>query len=121
VLKLQVWSPMVNRCFNGITSKLPVMHQAMKEEPPLAAKCHDKFLVQSTIINWEKRTMTLQEIVSLPSDASRRTSHLFANSGMLRTMEKNLKFTYKNSKSYTCQPEDKPLRKGMRDRVVMNL
>lgn len=49
------------------------MLQAMKEEPPLAAKCRDKFLIQSTIINWEKRTMTLQEIVSLPSDASRRT------------------------------------------------
>ena len=40
-----------------------VMLQAMKEEPPLAAKCRDKFLIQSTIITWDKQTMPLQDIV----------------------------------------------------------
>jgi hypothetical protein len=40
------------------------MLQAMREEPPLAAKCRDKFLIQSTIITWEKQTMPLQDIVS---------------------------------------------------------
>jgi len=33
------------------------MLQAMKEEPPLAVKCKDKFLIQSTVITAEKETM----------------------------------------------------------------
>jgi hypothetical protein len=41
-----------------------VMLQAMKEEPPLAAKCKDKFLIQSTFITPAKETMNLKEIVS---------------------------------------------------------
>ena len=40
-----------------------VMLQAMKEEPPLSAKCKDKFLIQSTIITPEKETLPLQEMV----------------------------------------------------------
>ena len=39
------------------------MLQAMKEEPPLAAKCKDKFLIQSTLITPEKETLPLQDIV----------------------------------------------------------
>lgn len=39
------------------------MLQAMKEEPPLAAKCKDKFLIQSTFITPNKETMNLKEIV----------------------------------------------------------
>lgn len=30
------------------------MLQAMKEEPPLNAKCKDKFLIQSTLLTPEK-------------------------------------------------------------------
>jgi len=41
------------------------MLQAMKEEPPLSAKCKDKFLIQSTTITPEKETLTLNDIVSL--------------------------------------------------------
>lgn len=41
----------------------PVMLQAMKDEPPLNAKCKDKFLIQSTAITPEKETMSLQDIV----------------------------------------------------------
>ena len=40
------------------------MLQAMKEEPPLAAKCKDKFLIQSTTITPEKETLSLSDIVS---------------------------------------------------------
>lgn len=40
------------------------MLQAMKEEPPLAAKCKDKFLIQSTTITPEKETLSLTDIVS---------------------------------------------------------
>lgn len=39
------------------------MLQALREEPPLNAKCKDKFLIQSTMITPEKETMALQEIV----------------------------------------------------------
>jgi vesicle-associated membrane protein-associated protein A len=42
------------------------MLQAMKEEPPLAAKCKDKFLIQSTFITAEKDALPLQEIVRIP-------------------------------------------------------
>ena len=35
----------------------------MKEEPPLGAKCKDKFLIQSTLITPEKETLPLQDIV----------------------------------------------------------
>lgn len=42
------------------------MLQAMKEEPPLAAKCKDKFLIQSTFITPNKETMNLKEIVRIP-------------------------------------------------------
>ena len=40
-----------------------VMLQAMKEEPPLNAKCKDKFLIQSTTITPDKEAMSLAEIV----------------------------------------------------------
>lgn len=43
-----------------------VMLQALKEEPPLNAKCKDKFLIQSTVITPDKETMSLQEIVRRP-------------------------------------------------------
>lgn len=47
-----------------IVWRKPVMLQAMKEEPPLAAKCKDKFLIQSTTITPEKETLSLTDIVS---------------------------------------------------------
>ena len=43
--------------------ELTVMLQAMREDPPLSTQCRDKFLIQSTLIGWEKQTMSLQEIV----------------------------------------------------------
>ena len=39
------------------------MLQALREEPPLNAKCKDKFLIQSTMITPEKETMPLHDIV----------------------------------------------------------
>lgn len=50
------------------------MLQAMKEEPPLNAKCKDKFLIQSTMITKEKEDKSLQEIVcALQSDVAEQT------------------------------------------------
>lgn len=40
-----------------------VMLQALRDEPPLNAKCKDKFLIQSTLITAEKETMSLHDIV----------------------------------------------------------
>ena len=39
------------------------MLQAMKEDLPINAKCKDKFLIQSIVINAEKEAMSLQQIV----------------------------------------------------------
>ncbi|KAF5337590.1 hypothetical protein D9611_014800 [Ephemerocybe angulata] len=44
------------------SQEVSVMLQALKEEPPLNAKCKDKFLIQSTVITPDKETMSLQEI-----------------------------------------------------------
>lgn len=41
------------------------MLQAMKEDPPLNAKCKDKFLIQSTLITPEKESKALHDIVRL--------------------------------------------------------
>jgi len=40
----------------------------MKEEPPLAMKCRDKFLIQSTTITPEKETLSLSDIWNAPDD-----------------------------------------------------
>lgn len=42
---------------------LAVMLQPLKEEPPLNAKCKDKFLIQSTLVTPEKEQKPLGEIV----------------------------------------------------------
>lgn len=57
----------------------PVMLQAMKEEPPLAAKCKDKFLIQSTTITPEKETLSLADIVSSSSLLFLAICHPVAN------------------------------------------
>ena len=43
------------------------MLQALREEPPLNAKCKDKFLIQSTMITPDKETMALHDIVCYQS------------------------------------------------------
>lgn len=48
-----------------LTVTLLVMLQPMKEEPPLSAKCKDKFLIQSTLITSDKETKDLQDIVRI--------------------------------------------------------
>ena len=43
------------------------MLQAMSEEPPLAAKCEDKFLIKSMIITPQKETLYLSDMVTSSS------------------------------------------------------
>jgi hypothetical protein len=52
------------------------MMQAMREEPPSAAKCKDKFLIQSTTITPEKEILSLAEIVSSHSLQFLASCHL---------------------------------------------
>ena len=42
----------------------PVLLQAMKEQPPLDAKCGDKFLVQSVAVTADKEFTNIGAIVS---------------------------------------------------------
>jgi hypothetical protein len=44
-----------------------VLLQAMKQEPPLDAKCRDKFLVQSVPLTADKEFTNIGSIVSLPT------------------------------------------------------
>jgi len=60
--KLYCVRPNSGRVEPGQTVEVQVMLQAMKEEPPLAAKCKDKFLIQSTTITPEKETLSLADI-----------------------------------------------------------
>lgn len=45
---------------------LAVLLQSMKQEPPLDAKCRDKFLVQSVIITADKEFTNVAQIVGSP-------------------------------------------------------
>lgn len=60
--KLYCVRPNSGRVEPGQSVEVQVMLQAMKEEPPLAAKCKDKFLIQSTTITPEKETLSLADI-----------------------------------------------------------
>lgn len=45
-----------------------VLLQAMKVEPPLDAKCRDKFLVQSVAVTADKEFTNIAAIVSILAD-----------------------------------------------------
>ena len=52
---------------------------AMEEEPPLAAKCKDKFMVQSITITPEKKNLPLSDIVSNQTPPFLTLRHYFSN------------------------------------------
>lgn len=64
--KLYCVRPNSGRIEPGESVEVSVMLQPMKEDPPLATKCKDKFLIQSTLITPEKETKDLQEIWNVP-------------------------------------------------------
>jgi len=64
--KLYCVRPNSGRVEPGATVEVSVMLQPLKEEPPLNAKCKDKFLIQSTLITAEKEQKPLQEIWTIP-------------------------------------------------------
>jgi len=64
--KLYCVRPNSGRIEPGTSVEVSVMLQPLKEEPPLNAKCKDKFLIQSTLITPEKDQKSLQEIWTVP-------------------------------------------------------
>ncbi|KAJ4482115.1 PapD-like protein [Lentinula aciculospora] len=64
--KLYCVRPNSGRIEPGTTVEIAVMLQPLKEEPPLNAKCKDKFLIQSTLLTPEKESKPLPEIWSVP-------------------------------------------------------
>ncbi|KIY72414.1 VAMP-associated protein [Cylindrobasidium torrendii FP15055 ss-10] len=74
--KLYCVRPNSGRVEPGETVEVSVMLQAMKEEPPLNAKCKDKFLIQSTLITPEKDGKQLAEIWNV-SDAATGPDRVF--------------------------------------------
>jgi len=57
--------PNSGRIEPGETVDVQVLLQPMKEDPPIGAKCRDKFLVQSAIITPDRETATLAEFWSI--------------------------------------------------------
>ncbi|KAH9991293.1 PapD-like protein [Russula vinacea] len=64
--KLYCVRPNSGKVDPGQTVEVQVMLQAMKEEPPLNAKCKDKFLIQSMLIPPEKAALPLHDLWTTP-------------------------------------------------------
>jgi len=48
--------------------EVQVLLQAMKEDPPVDAKCRDKFLVQSIAISADNEYSNIQQVVRMRGD-----------------------------------------------------
>ncbi|KAF9267348.1 VAMP-associated protein [Marasmius fiardii PR-910] len=68
--KLYCVRPNSGRVEPGQSTEVAVMLQPLKEEPPLNAKCKDKFLIQSTLITPEKAQKPLAEMWSSTDSAN---------------------------------------------------
>ena len=102
----------------GCYNERAVMLQAMKEEPPLSAKCRDKFLIQSTFITPDKEAMPVHDIVWVPSPYHwLYASHSRPFSGVGQMIQKTTKYSSKNSRSYTCHLMGRFPKKTKKDKV----
>ncbi|KAJ2919204.1 hypothetical protein MD484_g1217, partial [Candolleomyces efflorescens] len=93
--KLYCVRPNSGRVEPGESLEVSVMLQALKEEPPLNAKCKDKFLIQSTVITPDKETMTLQEIWASTDTNEEGKVH-----------QQKLRVTYLPAEGQTLEEED---------------
>ncbi|KAJ6605661.1 PapD-like protein [Mycena sp. CBHHK59/15] len=73
--KLYCVRPNSGRVEPGQSLDVSVMLQALKDEPPLNAKCKDKFLIQSTLITPGKEAMPLQDIWNSPEGGEEAKVH----------------------------------------------
>lgn len=77
--KSKVSSSAFNRILFGNTDKIPVLLQAMKEDPPAGYKCRDKFLVQSVAITADKEYNSVQQIVRFLPGMSLKVTRLLTS------------------------------------------
>ncbi|GJJ15591.1 hypothetical protein Clacol_009869 [Clathrus columnatus] len=73
--KLYCVRPNAGRIEPGQSVDVSVQLQPLKEEPPLNAKCKDKFLVQSTFITLEKENIPLSEIWNISDNTPENKIH----------------------------------------------
>ncbi|KAF7968458.1 hypothetical protein HWV62_30543 [Athelia sp. TMB] len=73
--KLYCVRPNSGRIEPGESVDVSVMLQPMKEEPPISAKCKDKFLIQSTLITSDKETLPLHDIWNVPEGGEEAKVH----------------------------------------------
>jgi hypothetical protein len=90
--------------FSAALGIVPVLLQAMKEEPPLNGKCKDKFLIQSTIITPEKENMTLHELVGVSNICCSCTCVDVGLGSGITSTETTPRYTNRKSKSSICHP-----------------
>lgn len=76
------------RCIYLGADHLVVLLQAMKVEPPLDAKCRDKFLVQSVAVTSDKEFTNINEIVRT-TNSKLICSHLTQDSGSMLARLRN--------------------------------
>jgi len=93
--KLYCVRPNSGRIEPGESVDVAVMLQPMKEEPPTAAKCKDKFLIQSTLITSEKETLPLHDIWNVPDGAEEAKVH-----------QQKLRVVYLPPEGQTVEEED---------------
>ncbi|PWN28629.1 VAMP-associated protein [Jaminaea rosea] len=67
--------PNSGRIEPGETVEVQVLLQAMKEEPPMSAKCRDKFLVQSTIITPDRENTQIADLWGLVEQEDKSAIH----------------------------------------------
>ncbi|SJL07605.1 uncharacterized protein ARMOST_10955 [Armillaria ostoyae] len=91
--------PNSGRVEPGETVEVAVMLQAMKEDPPLNAKCKDKFLIQSTFITPEKESKALHDIWSTPEGATDEA----------KVFQQKLKVAYLRREDETLEEVDESL------------
>ncbi|KAK0201911.1 PapD-like protein [Desarmillaria ectypa] len=91
--------PNSGRVEPGETVEVSVMLQAMKEEPPLNAKCKDKFLIQSTLITPEKESKALHDIWSVTEGATDEA----------KVFQQKLKVAYLRREGETLEEVDETL------------
>jgi len=95
--KLYCVRPNSGRIEPGESVDVAVMLQPMKEEPPIAAKCKDKFLIQSTLITSEKETLSLHDIWNVTDGSEEAKVH-----------QQKLRVVYMPAEGEVLEEEDEP-------------
>jgi len=78
----------------------------MKNEPPLDAKCRDKFLVQSVAVTAEKEFTNITQIVGFFFSRGHDSELLTAASGSMLMRPRNHQFKRRRSELCICQQKE---------------